>query len=107
MKLKYTISPAYITIYDSYTIKNEWIMLIYIQKISSEIGKITPKKTLCYINEWCTHNLLYNWGLFKKDTKDVDIDRDGGNFIMRTLYSIGGKLYNLIYGDKSFKKNII
>lgn len=26
------------------------------------------------MNEWKAHNRLYNWGLFKSHTKDVDLD---------------------------------
>lgn len=43
------------------------------------------------INEWSVHNLLYNMGLFKKRTKDVDLNYPLG-CLEKTVYFLFGKI---------------
>lgn len=52
-----------------------------------------------YVIEWKAHNILYRWGLFKKSTKDADLNLNEGWF-RRLCYYILVKLFR-----ESDKKN--
>lgn len=78
---KTTISQSNIHIENSYEIKDTHIMRKYLEIIKKEIDKyedmceIFNKRTIkSLINEWRTHNLLYSLHLFRKHTKDVDLN---------------------------------
>ena len=52
----------------------------------SDVLKRTDKSL---IKEWCAHNVLYNLHLFRKHTKDVDLNYPQSK-IMEIVYSIFG-----------------
>lgn len=47
------------------------------------------------IREWCAHKLLYKLGLFRKHTRDVDLEFPQKWYI-RTLYYIFGSIAKII-----------
>ncbi len=42
-----------------------------------------------YVREWRGHNRLYNWGLFRNHTRDVDLN-ENNNIIEELLWLILG-----------------
>lgn len=82
------------TIYNSYKISHidEMKMILdYIRKKFPE-SSINKRSNFSLINEWRTHNLLYNFGIYKDKTKHVDLNID--NSIWFNIgYFIGSILY--------------
>lgn len=80
-----------IHINNSYTIKTEKEMLFFLNQIKNILG-VKYKYTRSFdsmVKEWYAHNILYNFGLFRNHTKDVDLNED--EKIIRKI------LYNIIY----------
>jgi hypothetical protein len=77
MKITYTKENTHIE--DSYQIKlrksiqNEVEWIIVVRKARKDLVTRTVNS---YVNEWKGHNRLYNLGLFKKHTKDVDLEEN-------------------------------
>lgn len=77
MKITYTENCT--KIYDTYLLGSDYL----IRKVAEEIAttriiKGLPQKRTekSYINEIKAHNRLYNLGLFRNRTKDVDLEED-------------------------------
>lgn len=91
------ISPNNISIHDSYKITSREDMdnilqyIRYCTEISEyPVIKYTNNKQL--IREWCTHNLLYDFGILKERTKTVDLDYPQ-KWYFKLGYFIGSLLY--------------
>ena len=81
------ISPNNIQIVDSYTIKSRKEMYKVLRDIKekhldNEVFKISDT---VLVAEWCAHNLLYNLGLYKNRTKDVDLN-SGKTILEKVAY---------------------
>lgn len=71
---------------DSYDIDIERI--VFLTNILYDIGKLGNKRSVkSYIKEWYAHNVLYKMHLFRKHTKDVDLNDDESLF-RRACYSV-------------------
>ena len=75
MKITYTKTCT--KIYDSYKLKNdnkirEIVWEIYIHRSVEEMPQTRTHES--YFNEIKAHNRLYNLGLFRSHTKDVDLE---------------------------------
>lgn len=76
-QLEVTILPNNTNIKDSYLVKSREDMKNILTQISlpNFSNYACDKRTIkSMIQEWCVHNLLYNLGVFKKKTKDVDFE---------------------------------
>lgn len=97
-KIEYSINSDNLSIKNSYKIKSGKEMTDILFEISSksDFNTIVWKLPMSrMVNEWKAHNLLYNLGLFKSHTKDVDINDEP--WYRRFCYLILSKFYNLIY----------
>ena len=58
-------------------------------------GMLGHSRTIeSYIHEWVAHNVLYNLGLFRSHTKDVDLNDDEPKWrlwIYDIIYVLNGK----------------
>lgn len=85
-----------ITIHNSYKISNKQKIENLLQNLFVKIEKnidcnYKTKRTLnSFINEWIAHNRLYKMHLFRKRTKDVDLEAKQ-NIIMKFIYFILSK----------------
>lgn len=95
MKIKYHVTPNCVTIYDSYKVKETKDMERLIQQIRYDYllnDYIVNKRSMSsLINEWKAHNLLYDLHLFRKHTKDVDLDNE--LWYRKIIYWILSKFY--------------
>lgn len=64
------------TIYDSYLMKNVSKKVKEIIKERKEKGYKTNRSLNSYIRETKAHNRLYKLGLFKKHTKNTDLEEN-------------------------------
>ena len=88
--INYTLSDNNIHIQDSYLITNESDMIDILKriKVHADVNKKNYKRSLTsWLNEWKTHNLLYNIGIAKDRTGSVDIN-DDAIFLARAAYTI-------------------
>ena len=87
-----TVSENNINIKDSYTVTNEEKMKEILFAIQHEYPEcksfLRPLEDM--IAEWKTHNRLYNWGMWKSHTKDVDLNYPFKWYI-QLIYNILGK----------------
>ena len=77
MKITYTKNNTHIE--DSYQIKLKKSMeneIEYIKELRKARKYPVTRTTKSYVREWKGHNNLYNLGLFKNHTKDVDLEED-------------------------------
>ena len=84
-------------IIDSYKVNNKWDMKFILYKIRDKVSKdkaIHSRSISSMVNEWSTHNLLYNLGIQMYRTKDVDLNINQkwyiktGYFLLSIIYSI-------------------
>lgn len=64
-------------IIDSFEVTKIKSMIIVIKKLRNEFPRISvvhDRSIFSLIIEWRAHNLLYDFGLFKSRTKDVDLN---------------------------------
>lgn len=75
---------------NSYLITDKKQIKEYVLKIIDERKKLnypitrTPES---YVREWIGHNKLYTYGIFKKRTKDVDLN-EYNTFIIEIVWKI-------------------
>lgn len=74
MNVKYNKKKT--TIYDSYLMKNVSKEVKEIIKERKEKGYKTNRSLNSYIRETKAHNRLYKLGLFKKHTKNTDLEEN-------------------------------
>lgn len=78
-RMHYTYDNTHID--DSYEIINNQIMNEYILWMIEERNLrnyLVTRTKESYAREWRGHNKLYEWGLFKSHTKDVDLEENNG-----------------------------
>ena len=75
-----------IHIHDSYKCEDPNEMEIIINNIinDEDTSKFIKRKISTYVNEWCTHNLLYNLDYHRDRTASVDFEHP-----QKILYTIG------------------
>ena len=91
---QYSITDTVIHITDSYKCKKikdikELLNLIKYNNISLVFLNRTNSSL---INEWCAHNLLYQLGISRSRTKDVDME-----YPQKWYYKLGYKALYIIY----------
>lgn len=80
MELNYAIDNEFVTIFDSYLVKDSKEMNEIIDKIRLEnpnnpfLLQVSSNKKM--IQEWEAHNFLYEMGLYEIHTKDVDLNKN-------------------------------
>lgn len=74
MNVEYTKKKT--TIFDSYLMKNVSKEVKEIIKERKEKGYKTNRTLISYIRETKAHNRLYRLGLFKKHTKNTDLEEN-------------------------------
>ena len=104
--MNYEIDEKSITIFDSYQVKKAKDMqqLMLIVMSDEKYEKMHYNRDMSdYIAEWKVHNWCYNLHIFRKRTKDVNLDRmfpkTFRGFIEYTTYQLVGlffKKYNKI-----------
>ena len=97
--IKYKVSDdkMTVTIYDSYKIKPWYIMSVILYNINCSLkgeGIFSKKYISDMIIEWQAHNLLYGLHLFRKHTKDVDINIEP--WYRNICYRILASIYRII-----------
>lgn len=93
--LKVHISKDNTTIIDSFKVKNPSDMrsVIYLIRNKAPEGYAIDKRRISsMVHEWRVHNLLYNLGIFKNRTKDVDFESNQSWYI-KVLYYILSPFY--------------
>lgn len=96
-KPKYTVTKDNIHIKDSYKIVRKEDMIRVLSEIQADY--ITDHNDYFFfhipfkgmIDEWRTHNLLYDLHIFRSHTKDVDINKH--KWHIRVLYAILSLFY--------------
>lgn len=94
-KIEYTVTKDTIHIKDSYKVTKKIDMLEILSRIklthygSSYFFYMMPYKAL--LEEWRSHNLLYDLHLFRHHTKDVDLNKNP--WYIRLAYTILSKFY--------------
>ena len=87
------VSKNNIHIEDSYKVNRKDDMQIVLNDIranhSLEESDVLKRTDSSLIKEWRVHNVLYNLHLFRKHTKDVDLNYPQSK-IMEIVYSIFG-----------------
>ena len=88
------VSENNIHIYDSYLISSRKEMKEQISDIKSWYPShpIFDIPEYILIAEWCSHNLLYNLGLFQYRTKDVDLNYNK-SWIEKIVYVLVSLFY--------------
>lgn len=80
---------------NSYKIKNRQDMgyiLNDIRKVYGNLKILKCRNNKSLIEEWAAHNLLYDMGLFKSHTKDVDLNYPQ-NKVVYFIYKILSWIY--------------
>ena len=66
----------FIRIVNSHKIQDQLQMMLILRLFKAKTS-FTSKRTLnSWIKEWKAHNRLYNLGLFRKHTKDCDLEEN-------------------------------
>ena len=66
----------FIRIVNSHKIQDQLQMMLILRLFKAKTS-FTSKRTLnSWIKEWKVHNRLYNLGLFRKHTKDCDLEEN-------------------------------
>ena len=85
------VSKNNIHIEDSYKVNTREDMQMILTDIrakhSLEESDVLKRTDKSLIKEWCAHNVLYNLHLFRKHTKDVDLNYPQSK-IIEIAYSI-------------------
>ena len=81
-----------IKIKDGYKIKDEVIMCYILTDFLYRANIKYKRSIVAWINEWKAHNFLYNLHLFRKHTKDVDLQENESKFRLLIYEIIGGIL---------------
>lgn len=95
IQLEITISPNNTHIKDSYLVKSRKDMKNILTQISlpNFSSYACDKRSIKgMVREWCAHNLLYNMGLYKTRTKDVDLE-----YPQKWYCKVGYFILSLIY----------
>ena len=85
---------------DNDQLKEDFIRYIMDNSPAFLTGKRSVKS---YIVEWKAHNILYRWGLFKKSTKDADLNVSE-SWIRRFGYHFLVKFFRESDAKKKYKK---
>lgn len=90
------VTEKNIHIYDSYLIKSRKIMeeMLHfaLEKMIMRYGKTHGRTVDDMIIEWRAHNFLYDLGLLRSHTKDVDLDTEETS-LRKFLYRILSAFY--------------
>lgn len=78
-----------VRIVDSYKIKNEKWMRDILFYFIMKTGYKSRRSINSWIREWKAHNRVYKLGMFKKRTKDCDLE-EGEKLYRRIIYWIIG-----------------
>lgn len=82
-------------IIDSYKIKNTEKMKTILEEISKRTNNIIRTRSReSLINEWVSHNILYNFHIMRKHTKDCDFEYEQ-NSLLSSCYKILRKIYDI------------
>ncbi len=96
----YKVNKNNIHIEDSYNIYKKSEMLSIINEIRSRYSEdecLPLKRTnKSLLNEWCTHNLLYDLHILRSHTADVDLDYHQ-KWYLGIGYFIFGNLYKILH----------
>ena len=90
MKIDTTKNNTHIT--NSYKVQNRKSIrneVVYIKEQRKILRYPTTRTDNSYIREWVGHNRLYNLGLFRKHTKDCDI-QEPSNLLNELIWLILG-----------------
>lgn len=94
-QLEVIISPNNTQIKDSYLVRSRKDMKSILRQIQMPnfSNYACDRRTIkSMVREWCSHNLLYDLGLWKDRTRDVDLNyptkwyEDVGYFVLSLLY---------------------
>lgn len=73
--INYSVGEDGISISDSYLITNDEDKFQFLQELCLSIEGLELCRTIpSMLTEWKAHNILYQLHLFRKHTKDVDIE---------------------------------
>lgn len=90
-----TITKSNIHIEDSYKITSEKTMSKILTLIDEQVtydDALDKRTRTSMIEEWRSHNLLYDWCILRTHTKDVDLESKP-KWYFRFAYKIVSKLY--------------
>ena len=87
MKIKYSENNTHVE--DSYTASDINFEVMEIIRERHRQRLPVTRSFDSYAREWKGHNRLYNLGLFKSHTKDVDLDENMSTFWETIWYIIG------------------
>ena len=89
-KITYKITNNTIKITNSYLVRSKEKMNLMLNLIGIET--VFPRSKESLIKEWRAHNLMYDLGLFRSHTKDVDLNTDESKLRL-FLYSVLSLFY--------------
>lgn len=90
----FSLSNNNLNIENSYKIKKRYNMKCVLHDIEKYHGcsDVFKRSSNSLVEEWAAHNLLYNIGLFKSHTKDVDLNYPQ-NKMMSLIYKVLSYIY--------------
>ena len=65
-----------VRIKNSYKVRNKEYMKLILSQFKLRTGFKSQRSMNSWVKEWKTHNILYKWGLFRKHTKDCDLEEN-------------------------------
>lgn len=78
-----------VTIMDSHLIVNKNEQIAILTKMMKMWPKMSARTLKSYLREWRAHNRLYKFHLFKKHTKDVDLNTNESKFRRLGYFFLG------------------
>ena len=91
--VRYETTDENVKIIDGYMIDNDEVKLAFLNEMKDMGTSVTVRPINSCLREWKAHNILYKFGLFKKRTKDTDLNyneswfRRAGYYIICLLFS--------------------
>lgn len=100
MFLKHEITDNNLKIFDSFEIIHESYMKMFLENLRSRYKefnyKVLERTDESLINEWQSHNLLFELGIFMDNTKDVDLESNP-KWFFKLGYWVLSRVYRLLY----------
>ena len=94
IELEISVSENNVNIKNSFKVKSKKDMYEIIKRIkeNNPSNRIVNLSNFLLVQEWASHNLCYQLGLYKGRTRDVDLDANKPWYI-KIVYGIFGFLY--------------
>lgn len=76
LRVEIEYNPTNVRIKDSYKVRNKEYMRFILTQFRRRTGFKSKRSIDSWIKEWKSHNRLYRLGLFKKHTRECDLEEN-------------------------------